>query len=78
MSSAGEMIDALGVTFDLDENQHLSDVVVIGRVADLECGTTGLLVSTSKGIDWIIRLGMVEAARRAIACDDYDPETHDE
>jgi hypothetical protein len=60
---AGPMLDALGVTLDLDEGQQLTEAFVIGKVSDFESGGTGLVLGTSEGLDWIGQRGLLDAAR---------------
>lgn len=59
----GAQLDALGVTLDLDDNQHLTDVIVLGRLSDAENGETALVIGASAGLDWIAQLGLLAAGR---------------
>ncbi len=62
---AGPLLDALGVTIDLDEHQQLTDVMIIGRVLDFadDGSGTALVIGSNRGNDWIAQLGMLAAAR---------------
>jgi hypothetical protein len=64
--SVGEIIDALGVKLDLSATQQLTDVIVVGRVVDFEDGNTGLMIGSSDGLDWILELGLLTAARQIL------------
>jgi hypothetical protein len=67
------MIDALGVTLTLDDNQQLTDVLVIGRIADFTDGQTGLVIGSSNGMDWITQLGLIAAARGVLEAEPARP-----
>lgn len=60
---AGPLLDALGVTIDLEPHQQLTDVLVIGKVADFDNDHTPLVLAKSSGLDWIAQLGLIHAAR---------------
>ncbi len=62
---AGPLLDALGVTINLDEHQQLTDVMVVGRVSDFadDGSGTALVIGSNRGNDWIAQLGMLAAAR---------------
>jgi hypothetical protein len=62
----GPLLDALGVTIELDANQQLTEVVVIGRVVDFVDNTTGLVIGTSRGCDWISQRGLLAAAQHIL------------
>jgi hypothetical protein len=66
--SLGSIVDDLGVTADLRDDEVLTDVVVIGKI-------TKLLVRTS-GNDWITSLGMLHAAS-LVATENLGPEEDD-
>ncbi len=63
----GAQLDALGVTLDLDEHQHISDAVVLARLGDATDGSTALVIGASEGCDWIAQLGLLSAARIVVA-----------
>lgn len=60
---AGPLLDALGVTLNLDEHDQLTDVLIIGRTTDFESGDTGIVIGNSAGLDWITQYGLLGAAR---------------
>lgn len=62
---AGPIIDGLGVTLDLDDDDLLVEVLVIGKVSVMsEGGGTTVVIAKSEGMDWISQLGLIEAARQ--------------
>jgi hypothetical protein len=63
---AGSLIDALGVTIELDDNQHLTEVIVLGKIVDLVDNTTGLVIGASAGLDWISQRGIIAAAQHIL------------
>jgi hypothetical protein len=63
---AGPLLDNMGVVLDIDDNQHLTDVLIIGRVADFGDGKTALAIGTSTGVDWVLQRGLLEAAREVL------------
>jgi hypothetical protein len=73
--SVGELVDSLAVPpFDLEDNQRLTDVLIIGRVADLDSGGTGMVIGRSRGLDWITGLGLITAAGHALKAEAYEGE----
>lgn len=64
---AGPIIDGLGVTVDLDDEDLITEVVVIGKCTRLsDGGGTSLVLASSDGIDWVSQLGLIEGARRVV------------
>ena len=63
---AGPILDALGVTFDLDEHDQVTDILVIGRTADFESGQTGFLLGRSQGLDWVTQYGLLAIAQKVL------------
>lgn len=62
---AGPVVDGLGVTFDLDDEELIVEVVVIGKVSRMsDGGGTSIVIANSAGIDWVSQLGLLEAARQ--------------
>lgn len=59
--AAGSYIDALGVTMPMSDNDHLTEVLVIGKVHNLDTGSVSLLI-TSNDLDWITKWGLHTAA----------------
>lgn len=76
----GPLIDSMGVTMNLRADSHLTDVIVIGRTANMDPdadGRTGLVIAMSDGTDWIVQRGLVEAARTILA-DAFDADDEDD
>lgn len=65
--SAGAVLDPLGVSLDLADDQQVTEVVVIARVERFGGdGQPQLLVSESAGLDWVRQLGLVDAAHELL------------
>ena len=64
---AGPLIDELGVTLDLEGNDRLTDVLVLGKTTDLEDGAVGLVIAASSNLDWIAQAGLLAVAGQLIA-----------
>ncbi len=58
---AGQILDGLGVTFDLDDGDLVHSAIVISRVL-CEDGSTSLCIGSSDGCGWLDQLGLVTAA----------------
>jgi hypothetical protein len=58
---AGPILDDLGVHMALDPNDRVTEVLVIGKLTNLETGDVGL-VCASNDLDWIARWGLLAAA----------------
>ena len=56
---AAEMWDAL----ELEENQQVTQVVMIAKIADFDSGYVNVGMSASDGVDWIDQVGLIETAR---------------
>ena len=63
---AGPLLDALDVTLNLDEHDQLTDVLIVARTADFESGDTGIVIGTSRGLDWVTQYGLLAAARHVL------------
>ena len=59
----GKMLDELGVTLSIEPNQRLVSVYVIGKVIDLDAGTSYLVLG-SNNLDWIDEGGLIAAAEK--------------
>lgn len=57
----GHIIDALGITMDLDEGDLLSDVVVIAKSVDAG-GHVSLRMATTDATTWFDEMALVAAA----------------
>lgn len=65
--SAGPILDGLGVTFDLDDDDLITETTVIAKVTRMaDGGGTSIVIANSDGIDWVSQLGLIEAARRVV------------
>jgi hypothetical protein len=62
----GPLLDALGVTIELDANQQLTEAIVLAKVVDFADNTTGLVIGASVGLDWISQRGIVSAAQHIL------------
>lgn len=62
----GALLDSLGVTMDLGEDQQLVEVVVLGKVAHFDTGGTSVVLGNSEGLDWISQRGIVSAAQHVL------------
>lgn len=49
----GPLLDALGVTVDLEDNQQITEAIVLAKGADFETNETALVLAASAGLDWI-------------------------
>lgn len=58
----GSTIDGLGVHATLDENQHITEVLVLAKISDFEDGSTSVGIYNSAGMDWVAQLGLFRAA----------------
>ncbi|MFJ6073693.1 hypothetical protein ACIQFU_23100 [Streptomyces sp. NPDC093065] len=57
----GQILDALGVTLDLDEGDMPVDAHAIMKIVKAD-GTVSLVKAVSESLDWITTLGMLTAA----------------
>jgi ethanolamine utilization protein EutA (predicted chaperonin) len=57
----GELLDALGVTIDLDEGDMPVDAHVLLKIVKAD-GTVSLVKAVSESLDWITLVGMLTAA----------------
>ena len=65
--SPGAVLDPLGVTLDLDDDQQVTDVLIVARVVGFgEDAGTALIVTTNPGCDWITQRGLLSAARSVL------------
>lgn len=58
----GQLLDAIGVTADLDEGDMPVDAIVILKVIKAD-GSPSLVKGRSESLDWITALGMTTAAQ---------------
>jgi hypothetical protein len=64
--TVGALLDTFGVTLDLDDGQQVTEVVVLGKVADFEHSETALVMGASEGLDWIAQRGLISAAQHIL------------
>lgn len=57
---AGPIVDELGVTFQLDDDDRVTEVLVLAKTIDMGTGAVGLNIASS-GLDWITQSGLVAA-----------------
>lgn len=67
-------LSQLAIDADLEEGDLILDAVLLMRVARTDRNGTALLVATTPGMDWIMQMGMVEAARHIMQVDDEDDD----
>lgn len=74
----GAILDALGVTANLEETQRITEVLVVAKVIDLEDGEVDLGIYSSIGGDWMAQLGLFRAATLAMETMHCSHSKHDE
>ncbi|WP_435279324.1 hypothetical protein [Streptomyces sp. 1222.5] len=57
----GQLLDALGVVADVDDNDMPTDAVVLLKVVRRD-GSVALVLACSESLDWIGQTGMLHAA----------------
>lgn len=62
----GPLLDALGVTIELDANQQLTEAIVLAKVVDFADNTTGLVIGASAGLDWLAQRGLISGAQHIL------------
>lgn len=60
---AGPILDELGVTFELADDDRVTDVVVLAKTTNLGTGAVALVVA-SNDLDWIAQAGLLAAAQQ--------------
>ncbi|BBG01573.1 MULTISPECIES: hypothetical protein [Pseudonocardia] len=63
---AGPILDALGVTFDLDDHDHVTDALVIAKTVDASTGEHGVVIGQTAVTDWVTQLGLLAVAQRLV------------
>lgn len=58
----GQLLDALGVTCDLDNGDMPTDAYVILKIIKAD-GAISLIKTHSESLDWVTSLGMLTAAQ---------------
>lgn len=74
MQSLGQVLESMGVEIDLEENQQLTEVLVIAKGVDFNTGDTALVIGTSAGLDWVAQRGLLNTAQFVM---DHSMETDD-
>ncbi len=64
MSTLGELVDSTGTTVDLDEGDFVAGVVVLTKIVT-SGGEVKMAVSSSEGMSWLERIGMLRFAERS-------------
>lgn len=62
---AGPILDELGVTLAVKDQDRVTEVLVLAKVMNLEDGQAGLIIG-SNDLDWIQIEGLVGAARQVM------------
>lgn len=60
---AGPILDELGVTFELADDDRITEVVVLAKSTNLDTGDVALVIS-SNDLDWIAQAGLLAAAQQ--------------
>lgn len=60
----GEILDSRGIKLTLDEEDFITDIVVVAQVVK-EDGSTHVAVVESEGTDWIKTIGLLGIAKEA-------------
>jgi hypothetical protein len=75
--SVGSLLDALGITVDLDNGELVSGAVVILEVIE-DDGETSLQIIEGEGTSWVHTLGMLHAALQMASSNFGHKEDHGE
>jgi hypothetical protein len=62
---AGPILDELGVTLDLADDDRITEVLVIAKSTNLANGDVALTISVND-LDWIAQLGLLSAASQIV------------
>ncbi|MFC8008660.1 hypothetical protein [Streptomyces cinereoruber] len=73
----GPILDGLGVTVDLDEGDLVASALVIAKVVDAN-GRTVLSLSTSDGLSWIDKNGLLFSAQQILNQEEIQLKGDDE
>lgn len=58
----GDLLDKLGLTVDIEDDDMVTNVVVIAKNV-MGDGQVSVIIGKSEGTTWLDQLGLVEAAR---------------
>lgn len=59
----GPVLDGLGVTLDMEDDDLIASAVVLAKVVDND-GQVALYIGVSHGLSWIDQLGLLAAAQQ--------------
>jgi hypothetical protein len=67
----GPLLDALGMTLSLADDQYLVEAMVIGKLVrfDGETTDTSLVLGASTGLDWVGQRGLLAVAADVLAAE---------
>lgn len=60
---AGAILDELGVTFELADDDRITEVVVLAKSTNLGTGDVALVIA-SNDLDWIAQAGLLATAQQ--------------
>lgn len=64
---AGEILDPLGMLLDVEDDQQVTECLLIAKCVSFgEDSRTSLIVTTSPGLDWISQAGLFAAAEQVM------------
>ncbi|CAA9364602.1 MAG: hypothetical protein AVDCRST_MAG68-5061 [uncultured Gemmatimonadetes bacterium] len=68
---AGEVLDPLGVTLDVDDDQQVVEAVVLAKVVSFadDDRSTAVVMASSAGLDWVAQLGLVAVGQQIVNVD---------
>lgn len=58
--------EELWASLELGPHQQVVDAILLARVTDFDQGGTLLSMAGTEGADWIVQLGLIEAAKLLI------------
>lgn len=69
--TVGDLLDKLGLTLDLDDDDMVTNVVVIAKNV-MGDGQVSLIIGKSEGTTWLEQLGLIYAASDIIRQGGYE------
>lgn len=73
----GDLLDSLGVLAELDDDDMVSDALVLLKVVDSH-GAVSLCIAQSDGLSWLDQLGLLAAADAVTKQDEYQQRDDEE
>ena len=64
--SIGQIVDAEGVAFDLDDGDLVAGVVVLAKIVNAVDGSVTLGLGSSESNSWLEDLGLITAALQVV------------